>query len=72
MSTAPMVYGVLAMAWCHKRLELQVLHSAAGFYIGTMDPDEGPCSRESVEYFPTRDAAVAALQSGSWTQKANP
>jgi hypothetical protein len=43
--------GALALAWTGKRLPLQVLRSAAGHYIGTQD-DEGPVSRESVEYFP--------------------
>lgn len=52
--------GALALAWTGKRLPLQVLRSAAGHYIGTQD-DEGPVSRESVEYFPTHLAAQRAL-----------
>ena len=63
--------GVLALQHCGVRLPLQVLCSGAGFYIGTAD-DEGPCSRESVEYFPTREIADDALKSCAWTQKPNP
>ena len=51
-----------------RRLELQALRSNAGWYLGTFD-DEGPCSRESAEYFPTEQAANAALDSGDWTQR---
>jgi hypothetical protein len=36
-----------------------VLRSAAGHYIGTAD-DDGPVSRESVEYFPTRTTPHSA------------
>jgi len=64
--------GQLARDWCHKRLPLEILHSNAGFYIGTADPESGPSSRESVEYFPTASAAHAALDSGNWTQKETP
>lgn len=50
------------------RLPLQVLRSNAGFYIGTAD-EEGPCSRESLEYFPTEHQAAQALASSGWTQR---
>lgn len=50
------------------RLPLEVLQSANGFYLGTAD-QEGPVSRESMEYFPTRQAADKALESGQWTQR---
>lgn len=53
-------------------LPLEVLSSAAGFYLGTLSPTEGPISRESAEYFPTYDAAENALSTGDWTQRANP
>jgi hypothetical protein len=52
-------------------LALQVLSSAAGFYLGTCDQG-GPVSRESVEYFPTISAAEAALASGDFTQRTSP
>lgn len=64
------VRGVLATACGRPDLEVQVLQSAAGFYIGTFS-DEGPFTRESVEYFKTRDQAVAALRDGRWTQRDN-
>lgn len=60
-----------ALAWTGKRLPLQVLRSAAGHYIGTQD-DEGPVSRESVEYFLTHLAAQRALDTHAWTQRAHP
>jgi hypothetical protein len=63
--------GQLAKAWCKKSLPLQVLESRAGFYIGTADED-GPCSRESVEYFSSHDCAQQALSNGLWTQKDEP
>ena len=53
-------------------LPLEVLSSAAGFYIGTFSPTEGPISRESAEYFPTEAAAENALASGEWTQRDHP
>lgn len=63
--------GKLANEYCNVLLPLRVLQSAAGFYLGTIGPD-GPCSRESVEYFPTRERADAALASGDWTQRDEP
>ena len=60
--------GFLALTYSGKSLHLQVLKSAAGFYIGTADED-GPCSRESTEYFETREAALEALASENWTQR---
>lgn len=64
-------HGKLAKEWCNVELELQVLQSPAGFYIGTED-SEGPCSRESMEYFATHYEGLAALKDGSWTQRDKP
>ena len=64
-------FGQLALTYCGKFLPLEVLQSAAGHYIGTQD-DEGPVSRESVEYFPTHLAAQRALDTHAWTQRAHP
>ncbi|MGR0117841.1 hypothetical protein [Ralstonia pseudosolanacearum] len=64
-------YGLLAKQWCNKRLPLRVLKSNAGYYIGTADED-GPCSRESVEYFRTQAKAQQALDDSAWTQKETP
>ncbi|MEJ6002497.1 hypothetical protein WG898_17855 [Paucibacter sp. AS307] len=63
--------GQHAFAYCGMRLPLQVLRSQAGFYIGTAT-DDGPCSRESVEYWPTEDAATTALTTGDWNQRDEP
>ncbi|EIU1666873.1 MULTISPECIES: hypothetical protein [Pseudomonas] len=62
-----MQYGKLALAHLRLELPLQVLMSNAGFYIGTLD-EEGPASRESVEYYPSRELAQQALDNGTWTQ----
>ena len=50
------------------RLELQVIESNAGFYIGTRD-EGGPVSRESTEYFPNEYTANWSLATGLWTQR---
>jgi hypothetical protein len=66
--------GALALIHTGKRLPLQVLRSAAGYYLGTFDngTEDGPVSRESVEYFPTHEAARHALHTGAWTQRPQP
>jgi len=63
--------GKLALEICNKRLELQVCRSNAGYYLGTYGED-GPCSRESLEYFSTEEKAQKALDSGEWTQRDQP
>lgn len=63
--------GYLALAYIGKRLPLQVRQSAAGHYIGTADED-GPVSRESVEYFRSQHAADHALATGRWQQRIHP
>ena len=60
--------GQLARENCQKSLPLAVLKSQAGFYIGTFD-DEGPCSRESQEYYRTEALAQVALDTNNFTQK---
>jgi len=64
-------FGELALFYTGKLLPLQVLHSAAGHYIGTHDA-HGPVSRESREYFRSFAAAERALERGGWSQLANP
>ena len=44
----------------HRYSDLQVLHSYAGYYIGTLYEDGQPGSRDT-EYFRTHDEAVDAL-----------
>lgn len=63
--------GILAKQYLDVCLPLQVLESSAGFYLGTADED-GPCSRESVEYWSTSGAANFALVSGEFTQRVMP
>ncbi|MBK6742577.1 MAG: hypothetical protein IPG66_06175 [Hydrogenophilales bacterium] len=60
--------GHLAKKCFNIDLPLQVCDSTDGFYIGTVHPKDGPYSRESREYFPTRKAAEQALDSGQWSQ----
>jgi len=50
------------------QLPLEVLQSAAGFYLGTSELGM-PFSRESQEYWPSAEAASGALKNGTWTQK---
>ncbi len=73
MRPDPRPCGQLAYAYCRLRLPLQVLRSAAGFYLGTAD-EGGPVSRESAEYFPTAEIAQRALDAGpdAWTQRDEP
>lgn len=67
------VYGMLAAKHCNQRLELTVLKSNAGFYIGTVDSVYGlPCSRESDCYWPSQVLAQQALDTKIWPQKQQP
>ncbi|WAG81639.1 hypothetical protein LMK08_13585 [Metapseudomonas furukawaii] len=63
--------GYLALTYVSQRLPLQVRQSAAGHFIGTAD-DNGPVSRESVEYFRSYEAAEQALSTGRWQQRLHP
>ncbi|WP_176432233.1 MULTISPECIES: hypothetical protein [unclassified Vibrio] len=65
-----MKYGKLAQD-CGERLPLEVMRSAAGYYIGTSE-DGMPFSRESVEYFDNQSKAEEALETGNWTQRMTP
>jgi tRNA(Ile2) C34 agmatinyltransferase TiaS len=49
-----------AVCECGRALELEVLASAAGHYLGYRCPECGPVSRET-SYYPTRLMAEAAL-----------
>ena len=66
--TPTSVRGQLAWRYCEIALPVQVLKSGNGFYLGTAD-NQGPCSRESEEYWPDSQSAEAALASGQWTQR---
>lgn len=62
--------GMLAKA-AGQPLPLEPLCSNGPWYLGTFCPKEGPVSRESVEYFPSQEAAENAMASGEWTQRAH-
>jgi hypothetical protein len=64
--------GQQAKTLLGRELELQVCESGAGFYIGTLNDQGLPCTRESEQYFRTRKAALTALDSGNWTQRPHP
>jgi hypothetical protein len=49
-------------------LPVQVLKSAAGYYLGT-EFEGQPVSRESVDYYRSAGAAKAALDEGTWTAR---
>lgn len=65
-------YGEIAECFGFGKMPLKVCRSGAGYYIGTWDDIEGPTSRESVEYYPTVEAAQEALKLDNWTQRADP
>lgn len=50
---------------------LEVLRSAAGYYIGTQE-DGMPYSRDSQEYFASREEAQEALEEGTFTLRLHP
>lgn len=62
-------FGELAYACGGNKYKLRVCHSAAGYYIGTVDEDHLPNTRESVEYWRRRETAVEALKTGDWLQR---
>ncbi len=64
-------FGSVALKELRVALRVEVLESNAGFYIGTVD-SEGPVSRESEEYWSTRDEAEQILNSGSWDRRSHP
>lgn len=58
------------------QLPIIVMHSAAGFYLGTERFDDDldmtvPYTRESNEYWPTKALAEESLALGKWSQKPN-
>ena len=51
---------------CGVTVQLEVLRSAAGYYVGTQCRC-GPYTRESEEYYRSREEAERALREGTWT-----
>jgi hypothetical protein len=72
MSVESTQIGLLAKQYCGVDLPVQVLRSAAGFYLGTQDSLGFPVSRESVQYWRKHGDAKDALDQGSWTQRQFP
>ena len=64
----PPHHGILALS-TGKYFQLQVCKSQAGYYIGTLNEDGLPYTRESQEYWRKRELANAALRTAGWTQK---
>ena len=69
-SVPPLKHGLLALA-SGSYFQLQVCKSQAGHYIGTLNADGEPYTRESQEYWANRAQADQALRDGRWTQKAS-
>lgn len=61
-------HGLLALA-SGSCFQLQVCKSQAGHYIGTLNANGEPYTRESQEYWVDRAQADQALRDGRWTQK---
>ncbi|WP_404299010.1 hypothetical protein [Alicycliphilus denitrificans] len=66
-SNGTVQYGALAAA-CGEQLEMQILKSGGGYYLGTYS-ENGPFTRESVQYWPTPEKAQKAWDAGLWTQR---
>lgn len=64
--------GKLAYECGGLALPLSVIHSQAGYYLGTTDDDGAKFTRESREYWAEREEAQRALDSGDWTQRLVP
>lgn len=60
--------GVIAKQYGYD-LELEVLRSARGYYLGTSTIETYSVSRESVEYWDTKAQAEQAMAKGHWTQR---
>ena len=63
-------HGLLALT-SGSYFQLQVCKSQAGHYIGTLNADGEPYTRESQEYWVDQAQADQALRDGRWTQKAS-
>jgi hypothetical protein len=63
----------LTLCYLGLEVELSVLRSAAGYFIGAADPEDGSVlSRDSREYYPTFEEAERALRTLSFTQRLHP
>ena len=65
-------YGILAMMYGGAARPVQVCHSAAGYYLGTLGEEGEPYSRESTRYWATEAECAEALRTGEWNQRTHP
>ena len=56
----------------HMELDLMVCRSGGGYYIGVTTDDGEPLSRDSQEYYKTKQQTEEALTTGNWTQRLHP
>ena len=61
----------LCAMWMKEEHALGVWQSGAGFYIGVWDPS-GAGSRDSEEYWATKEEAQDHLDNREWTQRLHP
>jgi len=62
-------FGKLAKSILGEEFKLRVLHSPAGFYIGTENQGGVTVSRGSEAYFQDEEQATKAIESGEWIQR---
>lgn len=48
---------------------LVICKSNAGYYIGRLDKEGFPYSRESKEYFQSKELATVAFETDTWTRR---
>ena len=63
------IVGKVFELQCGEELEIRVLKSGAGYYIGTLCDEHGPHSRESYNYFGTQEMAQEALDKDLWIRR---
>lgn len=66
-SSAIVPHGLLA-AQSGEFLQLQVVSSGGGYYLGTQS-ERGPFTLESEESWETHEKALMAWDAGCWTQR---
>lgn len=59
------------MKKCINGIEVKVLNSAAGYYIGTVDEDGFPNCRISSLYYPSQEDALRTFKSGVYPVRSN-
>lgn len=57
---------------CNQPMPIEVLHSAAGYYIGQECEIDGPYARLSQEYYKSHKVAQDALDNRTFTMREHP